>query len=414
MSPAKPHVLIIGAGVGGLFFAQILRKKNLSFEIFEQAPAERTDAGFWPKVLTLHSVIQSFDALLPDDLPPARQTLDICSRLGLEAQSCIYIGGSPRVGVKDTPRTPLIHVNTLEMLEWLSTNLTVQSGKKAAKIEEVGDTVVVTFEDGTSATGDLVVGADGVDSFVRQSLLGEAKTEWLEGVAIYGSAVLSGDDFVQQLELGHASSIMPTRAEPTFDVMYCALTEVLPDGKSARFTWQLGEYEAGPSLKELNMAPEAMRQKALELTKLIDPRGRRIIELTPAEELEGRFYYKDTRIEEIPAGRITLIGDAAHTCAPFKGDGAVQAFRDGIRLGNAIGLLESTDKDAVTNMTSEYHSEMIPRGVAAVRAGKGGLSEYTNMLSRPRVFGNRLALMPEEKITLNPTGGLRVQESTPA
>lgn len=242
---------------------------------------------------------------------------------------------------------------------------------------------------------------------MRQSLLGEAKTQWLEGMGIAGSAILSGDDLIQQLELGYTSSIMPTKPDPTFDVMYSAITEVLPDGKSALFTWQIGAYEAGPQRKEAGMAPDAIRERALELTKLIDPRGRRIIELTPADKFEGCFYYKDTNIEEIPAGRITLIGDAAHTCAPFKGDGAVQAFRDGIRLGNAIAMLESTDKDALIHMTSEYHCEMIPRGAAAVRAGKGGLGEYQNMLSRPRLFGARLGLLPEEKLALDPAGGVR-------
>ncbi|KAJ1327905.1 salicylate hydroxylase [Microdochium nivale] len=407
MAPAKPHVLIIGAGVGGLFFAQILRKKNVSFEIFDEASSEKSDAGFWPKILMLHSVVQSFDALLPDDLPPYQQ-LEICSPLGLTPQIGIYLGENPRMGVGHTTKTPFLHVRHLELQQWLSTHLAIQRGKKATKLDEVGDVVVVTFEDGTSATGDVVVGADGVDSFVRQSLLGEDKSQWLEGMGIAGSAILSGDDLVQQLELGSAASIMPTRPDPTFDVMWSAITEVLPDGKSALYTWQLGGYEAGPQRKEADMAPDALREKALELTKLIDPRGRRIIELTPADKIEGCFYYKDANIEEIPAGRITLIGDAAHTCAPFKGDGAVQAFRDGIRLGNSIALLESTDKDALIHMTSEYHNEMIPRGVAAVRAGKGGLSEYTNMLSRPRVFGSRLVLMPEEKLALDPAGGVRV------
>ncbi|KAH7027807.1 uncharacterized protein B0I36DRAFT_364960 [Microdochium trichocladiopsis] len=409
MAPTKLHVLIVGAGLGGRFLAQILRKKGISFEIFDEHPVERTDSGLWPKALTLHSVVQSLDAMLPADLPPARQTLDVCSRLGLETQSCIYIGGNPRLGVVNSPHTPLLHVSHLEMLLWLSTNVVITRGKKACKIDETADAVVVTFEDGTSATGDLLVGADGVDSFVRQHLLGEAKTEWLEGVAVHGSVILSGDDLERQLELGHASSIMPTRPDPTFDVMYAALLEVLPDGKSARYAWQVGGYEEGPRRDGYNMAPEDLRQKALDLTKLIDPRGRKIIEQTPAEGIEGCFYYKDAKIEEIPAARTTLMGDAAHTCAPFKGDGAVQAFRDAIRLGNGIALLESKDRDTITNMIGDYLAEMIPRGVAAVRAGKAALTEYTNLLSRPRVFGNRLGLVPEERLTLEPSGNIKVE-----
>ena len=35
-APRKPHVVVIGAGIGGLFLAQFLRKQNVSFEIFER------------------------------------------------------------------------------------------------------------------------------------------------------------------------------------------------------------------------------------------------------------------------------------------------------------------------------------------------------------------------------------------
>lgn len=408
MAAAKPHVLIIGAGLGGLFLAQILRKKGVSFEIFESGSAERDEASLWPKAITLHSVVQSFEALLPSDMPPARETLDLCKRLGLEPQFCVHVADNPRMGVVHSQRSPMLHASHFELLQWLSTNVTIAGNKKASKIDETTDAVVVTFEDGTSATGDLLVGADGVNSFVRDQILGSAKANWLEGVAVHGSVVLSGDDLKRQLELAHAGSIMPTKPDPSFDVLYIVLEEVLDNGQSARFSWQCGSYEEGPSLNGYNMAPEDLRQKALESTKMVDPRGRKVIEQTPADGLDGCYYYKDAKVEEIPAGRITLLGDAAHTCAPFKGDGAVQALRDAIRLGNGIASLESYDKDAIKCMIDEYLSEMIPRGVAAVRAGKGGLSEYTNLLSKPRVFGGRLNLVPEEKLMLDPSGRIKM------
>ena len=42
-----PHVLIIGAGVGGLFLAQFLRKRGVSFDIFERDASESARPQGW-------------------------------------------------------------------------------------------------------------------------------------------------------------------------------------------------------------------------------------------------------------------------------------------------------------------------------------------------------------------------------
>ncbi len=45
--PRKPHILIIGAGIGGLFLAQFLRKKGVSFEIFERDESASARGQGW-------------------------------------------------------------------------------------------------------------------------------------------------------------------------------------------------------------------------------------------------------------------------------------------------------------------------------------------------------------------------------
>lgn len=70
MATTRPHVLIVGAGVGGLFLAQILRKKGVSFEIFEAGPAERDEASLWPKAMSLHRFV--------DPAPAPSSVSEIC------------------------------------------------------------------------------------------------------------------------------------------------------------------------------------------------------------------------------------------------------------------------------------------------------------------------------------------------
>lgn len=63
-SKGKPHVLIIGAGLGGLVLAQALRKQGVSFEIFERSP----DTRFQGWAIGLHRCAArtiSFNAVEP-------------------------------------------------------------------------------------------------------------------------------------------------------------------------------------------------------------------------------------------------------------------------------------------------------------------------------------------------------------
>lgn len=72
-------------------------------------------------------------------------------------------------------------------------------------MEEHDDKVTVYFEDGTSATGDFLVGAEGTCSMVRKHLLrGQDVMKPLPTSSIFGEISLSGDDFSQQLTLSHS------------------------------------------------------------------------------------------------------------------------------------------------------------------------------------------------------------------
>lgn len=75
-----------------------------------------------------------------------------------------YGRGGQVVGVQNTPKTPCLRLNRLLFRKWLATNIPIQFGKKLRSVEEGERGVTVYFEDGTSASGDMLVGADGVNS----------------------------------------------------------------------------------------------------------------------------------------------------------------------------------------------------------------------------------------------------------
>lgn len=62
---------------------------------------------------------------------------------------------------------PIIRAERRRLRDWLATNIPVQWGRRVTRIEQDNDGVSVYFENGVSAKGDILVGADGISSVGR-------------------------------------------------------------------------------------------------------------------------------------------------------------------------------------------------------------------------------------------------------
>lgn len=107
-------------------------------------------------------------ASVPDDIPPLSQP-SITHSLGLSGQACAYSNQlfqlMRTLGSDDPPNAAyFLRAGRAKPREWLSYNLTVKFGKRLSRFEEHDNGVTVFFEDGTSATGCILVRADGTSS----------------------------------------------------------------------------------------------------------------------------------------------------------------------------------------------------------------------------------------------------------
>lgn len=164
MQSSYPHVLIIGAGLGGPALGQMLRKQGISFEIFERDAGPETRFQGWS--LGTHDLIHKhLVPNAPDDMP-STEALDHLYPVDLPLQFAWYNSDddSRRWGIHDEGTREHFRANRMRLREWLTHGYHVQWDKKAVQVVEADDQVTVTFEDGTSARGDLVVGADGARS----------------------------------------------------------------------------------------------------------------------------------------------------------------------------------------------------------------------------------------------------------
>ncbi|KAI4243626.1 MAG: hypothetical protein L6R42_010712, partial [Xanthoria sp. 1 TBL-2021] len=162
------HVLIVGGGLGGLGLAQSLRKQGISFEIFERD--ENADSRFQGWAIGLHTIINDLQKAFPSDVGDLKAATDHLQPLDLPAQIGLYFPGMEgRLGVEDTPEAPIVRAERRRLRDWLATNIPIQWGKRVQRIVDNDEEVCVYFEDGTSAKGDILVGADGIKSVGKTS-----------------------------------------------------------------------------------------------------------------------------------------------------------------------------------------------------------------------------------------------------
>ncbi|KAI0468243.1 FAD/NAD(P)-binding domain-containing protein [Xylaria cf. heliscus] len=381
---AKPRVLIVGAGLSGLTLAQCLRKRGIPFEIFDRDTDILARQGW---AIAIHSIIDDLSFSFCPDMPPLRESTDHLLPLKLESQICFY-GHGERMTVENTPETPCLRVNRLLFRQWLATHIPIQWGKRLRRVEEEGECITVHFEDGTSASGDILVGADGVNSVVREHLLGRPNSDVLNSIqlsSIWGETTLSGEAFERQLSLAHSAYAYSSQESGC--VILVGLNKVNND-LTADYYWCVGwDDDVGKSDHWLKSASGAAKHDfVMKITESLEPKFREIFQLTPVTGiLPGQSVYRDLIIPSLPAGRIILVGDAAHAMTPFRGEGGVHAIKDALNVSNAFGHINLEDSTDIGLTLESYQREILERGQAAVlmsrNANKNNQQAHTTIVA---------------------------------
>jgi len=350
-------------------------------------------------------------------MPDVKEATDHLAPLKLKHQFTYYYGNrQDRWGFEEAPGQPFIRAERRRLRQWLLTNVPVQWDKKVERVEHSDSGVAVYFSDGTSARGDILVGADGVHSPVRQHLLQKPASELLREVpltAIVGELDLEGDAFRRQLELGHSAYNL-INPELGF-IGFVGLHYANPDGQSGRFYWMFMQpRELAIGSEEQHWLQTASQEEklahVLETTsKLTNPRLREIFELTPASGIRKEAHvWRDLELDpaSLPSGRVALLGDAAHAMTPSKGEGAFHAFIDAMKLSVVLDELSREggykEVETVKKAVGAYHTEMLARGGNAVRSSRESYQEAKRRAETGEHFiaGGIMKPIPEEPVVL--------------
>lgn len=309
------NVAVIGAGYGGAAAAKALSLLGANVTVYEQASEIReVGAGIGLRPSTMDRFRQWGIADAIEKVSSPSDYFEILTATG----DPIMKDSWPASG--DHAQTHLIHRGDfIDALLGVLPDGMVRLGHKLAAVEDRGDRAVLTFVGGATAEADLVVGADGIKSVVRQQLFSD-KGPVFSGEHAY-RAVISVDDAEGmvvddnlRMYIGKGTKVyllpLRHRGQVSFDI-----TALCPDS-----TW----------------APNVTRDDLLATVEGFDPR---IVDITRNLDMDTvniRAVYDIDPVDTWHSDSVVLVGDAAHSMLHHQGQGANSAILDAGGLADAL------------------------------------------------------------------------------
>jgi salicylate hydroxylase len=319
---AVPEILIAGGGLGGLACALALARKGRRVRVLEKA-AEFGEIGYGiqmgPNIQRVLQFLGVMERLEPTAVfPDALVTMDAVS--GQEI-SRISLGDAfvRRYGYRYfVIHRRDLHGGLYDACEE-NGNVTLEASKGLARFEERGDRVVATCEDGSAYEGAALIGADGLWSPTRKTIVNDAPRP--TGHTVYRGLVpvdaVTDRQFLNSMVIwcGHDIHLVQYRLRGG-TVMNNVAVFVSP-----RF--RRGEREFGQ--------PD-------ELHRMFEQAVPRVREMLKYISLERNWTLHDRDpVTNWTKGRATLLGDAAHPTLQYLAQGACMAFEDAVVLASEVG-----------------------------------------------------------------------------
>jgi 2-polyprenyl-6-methoxyphenol hydroxylase-like FAD-dependent oxidoreductase len=378
------HVLVVGGGIGGLCLAQGLLESNVSVAVYERDDSARFRGQGWRL-----GIKQDGSRALRECLP--RDLFDLCVATSIRpALRMVFLDqrlrpsfDKPLPHEHDGPDSASFGVNRLTLREILLTGLDgiVHFGKAFERFEQLGDgRVRAHFADGTEASGDLLVGADGTGSAVRGQLVPDAEFDEL-GSFVYGRTPLTAATLSALPEAlvdtfnrvsapdGVAMSVVTCRTwEPPAEAAARLAPRARLTGIPDYLAWMLSGWESLGTLGERRFhAADGTTLHRLARRVLAgwpDPL-RRLVEAADADATFPVRLRSARSVAPWRSSNVTLLGDAVHTMSPGRGDGANVTLRDAGLLRRALVDVASGGTPLAAAM-ARYEAEMLRYGFEAV------------------------------------------------
>jgi 2-polyprenyl-6-methoxyphenol hydroxylase-like FAD-dependent oxidoreductase len=324
------RILIVGAGLGGLALASFLDECEIEYSIIERCP-EWSHAGYalglWNN--GRHILRKLGVAGYVDKNEIAFQSVLICDGKGNKLRSYNLGHFYSEFGMAYS------HIRRAEVHEWLLGRVArgIRMGTSLTSLDQKDDAVIVKLSDGTEERFDLVVGADGVHSTVRDCCFQkhlEWYTDWRAWYAWVDRSFCRPRVVCQYVAPQELISVFD-EGDKALVVMVAKTDHAIWDDPQERVDRLKLLFKEEPAL-----IPQLLGKAVSE-------------EILPTDLIE-------ISLKRWHTGRVVLIGDAAHGFEPFGGLGGSMAMEDAYVLAAQLGKLSTPDRKELSLALDRYES----------------------------------------------------------
>jgi 6-hydroxynicotinate 3-monooxygenase len=333
------RIAVIGAGLGGVTVAAFLQREGFEVRLYEQAKAfERIGAGIHVSANVM-KVLRHLDAehqLSQIGIHPNKFTSRKWDSGEVLFELPLGKAGEQKYGASYiTVHRGDLHAAILEKV----LPGTIAFSKQLVDMTLGRITAHLHFSDGSTADADVVIGADGVNSKLRDAVAGPSKSRFVGAVAhraIYPSSLLAGMELRNCTKWwGPNSHILIYYIEQSRDEIYLV-------------TSAKGEWHSEKAWEFCG------RDEVMRAFEGFHPEVRKVIETAP--QLTKWPILDIEPIDQWSNGNLVLLGDACHAMTPYMASGAAMAIEDAAVLARC--LLQSDDPATAFAL---YEASRLPR-----------------------------------------------------
>ncbi|KAG2226560.1 hypothetical protein INT45_005046 [Circinella minor] len=469
-------VLIIGGGISGLVLANVLQAQGVPYKVFERdlSPTSRSQGwaiglDFGLAILKATIGPEKYDTL-------GKQTAVDSDHPERGAMTMVDGNANKRIlMLSPPPNTDMFRINRTRLRAWLLKDImeadcivwnkifesyTIIMTDKEKEDGSGKDHVIVevTFTDGTTERGSILVGADGTNSHVCRQLIGSnlfeqttltsdvknlASSYWIdqkfrdEIVESYGPAhvVAPGSGTEDEASTCMFFSLVDvnfSRKEAPYHMMWSMSyldddddaddddNNEKDNNKKNNNVYSLTTSTQQQSSQEKKNRQQQQQHDSEKLLKIAKARITRcgfsgpllqLVMETPQNSNVGSLLFKErspcSSLQEMASNtnnRIVLIGDSSHSMIQLCGSGGNHAIADACFLGSALASAYKKDEEkALEEAVYMFYKETIPRGQEAVVAAHKTADAFHGTRETVREYMNSILQQASSLATIDNT-----------